>query len=148
MNGKEEIHNNKVDDKLIRAVKQKIQQVYNKYISLDKRSNPRPPKKLIWLIEEMEERKTVKIVTHHIFTSLFDIYNNHNHNIKLDSLARTFCALEDLENWVMKAEIGIKKHQKEMEKQAHHKIVRMKTFAEFGEINERINNNTDKIDYI
>ena len=122
-----------MDDNLLHAVKQKISQVKNKYLKLNKKGNPRPPRKLDWLAKEMNDQKTRVDKS---FVSLKEIYG-FNENIKLDTLARTFCALEDFENWIEKTEIGAKKHQEEMEKQANHKIVRMKTFASLGVMDEK-----------
>ena len=104
-------------DNLIDAVFQKNKQVLQRYSNLNKNTNPRIPHKLEWIISN------VKI------PGSFVKPDGRINNIPLDKLARTFCALEEFEEWLEKVENGIKKHQVEMERQADTKICRLKTFA-------------------
>lgn len=107
-------------DNLIHAVNQKHKQVSQRYKNLDKRTKPRVPHKLKWIINENDATTSFVGIGEMKYVS---------RSFPLDKLARTFCALEEFENWLEKVENGIKKHQEEMERQASTKICRLKTFA-------------------
>lgn len=123
-----------MSDKLISAVQQKIQQVKSKYSNLDKRSNPRPPSDFVWILKDMGFGTHIKINQKPAKNTyrVEDVTYKRTELTNIDRLARLFCLLEDLEDWIAKTEVGAKKHQEEMERQAATKIVRMKTFADFN----------------
>ena len=121
---------------LYNAINQKIKTLSYKYNKLDRRSNPRAPHKLVWLLKEMGFSMTNKTaLTPKSHASLKNLQNESN--CRIDEMARTFCALEALNDWMNKVEDGAKKHQEEMEKQANGMIVQLKTFAALGDITRK-----------
>lgn len=109
------------NDKLIDAIKWKHEQVCRRYNNLNNRNNFRVPYHIQWIFDHRKISTKAKS-----FANLRDLTNPIN---KLDKLARTFCALEEAEEWLDKLEAGIKRHQEEMERQANTKICRLKTFV-------------------
>lgn len=112
---------------LIQAFNKKLEIIEQKVYQMDKRSNPRVPYRLGWI------GNYFSIATHkYSVPSNCVSFKNVSVNVPIDKLARTFCALEDFEDWLDRVRDGSKKHQQEMEKQAETKIVRFKTFASMG----------------
>mgnify|MGYP001616151550 CR=1 FL=1 len=116
---------------LLEAMRIKALSLFNRTSKMATRSNPRVPHKLQWIAKEFKifSGKTLVPVGH--IPISFDMGSTAYY--PTDKIARTFCALEDFEDWLNRVEIGEEKHQKEMERQALTKIVRLKTFAEMGD---------------
>lgn len=46
-----------------------------------------------------------------------------------DMLARTYCALEDFDDWLTRVEDGVARHEEELKRQCASKMVRLQTYA-------------------
>lgn len=114
------------------AISTKFLQIRNKLTELDFRTKPNPPRALRWIAQTMDERFHLK---EKVFVPKGCVkINNQCGNVKIeketptDRIARTFCALEEFEEWLRRVEEGESKHQEEMERQANAKIARLSLY--------------------
>lgn len=103
-----------------------------KRIQAPRRCRMRPPVALEWLVKRLMNQGNIgseKLPSGHWYPTS---YGESPTNAPLDRLARTFCALEECEAWLDRCDEAEKRHVTEIERQAESKIVRLRSFAEFG----------------
>lgn len=106
-------------------------------IKTDRRCLARPPSALAWLAIKLGASGKVNAIPTPKGHWAELRYGSELESSKLktapvDRLARTFCALEELETWMDRVDAGQAAHRAEIEKQAAHKITRLNTFAAMG----------------
>ena len=111
------------------AFREKVQACMAALDELDKRSNPRPPANLAWLVRNLQrEHQTVEPPAQYE-----RIKFNYTQPLlptgPKDKIARTFVLLEELQEWICKAKAGAAKHQQDVESQTNAAIVRLETYA-------------------
>ena len=113
----------------VEALSKKITEL-KAFAANPRRCTPRPPRELVWVYTQltgsMSKREAVTIPSNCYWPSDYGKANG-----PPDRIARTFVALEELEEWLNRLDAGLAAHQVEIEKQARAKIVRLDTYAAF-----------------
>lgn len=112
-------------DEMFSAFREKVTSVRARYSKLNKQMRPRVPYRLKWVVGYFNN---IAVTIDKKFFNIGDLLVE---STPIDKVARTFCLLEELDEWMDRVEAGIKKHHLEMEKQSLHKIVRWKTYTAF-----------------
>jgi len=108
----------------------KAKEVMAKLEKLDKRSHPRPPARLRWLVDSLCGSYGSATCPPPGYEGVTRSYSDiRTPTGPKDRLARTFVALEEIEEWITRAAAGAARHQQEVERQSNGDIVRLETYA-------------------